>query len=67
MQQLRRRLKQLKSLEKSLAEDAKRLRDEAKLLPLGAVRNGVIRKARPAETGAQTSEWLSSPGLQAPK
>jgi hypothetical protein len=48
MQHLRRRLKQLKSLEERLAEDAKRLRDEAKLLPLGAVRNGSsARRGRP--------------------
>jgi hypothetical protein len=37
MQPQRRRLKQLKSLEERLAEDAKRLREEAKLLPPGAI------------------------------
>jgi hypothetical protein len=66
-QQQRRRLKQLKSLEERLAEDAKRLRDEAKLLPPGAVRDAMLRKARQAETGAHVSEWLRSRGLQAPK
>jgi hypothetical protein len=66
-QQQRRRLKQVKSLEERLAEEARRLREKAKCLPPGAVRNEVIRKARQAETGAQISEWLSSPGLQAPK
>ena len=67
MQQQRRRLKQLKSLEERLTEDAKRLREEAKLLPPGAVRDAMLRKARQAETGAHVSEWLRSPGLQAPK
>jgi hypothetical protein len=67
MQQQRRRLKQLKSLEERLTEDAKRLREEAKLLPPGAVRDATLRKARQAETGAHVSEWLRSPGLQAPK
>ena len=46
MQKQRRRLKQLKSFEERLAEDAKRLREEAKLLPPGYVRELVLRKAR---------------------
>jgi hypothetical protein len=37
MQEQRRRLKQLKSLEERLAEDAKRLREEAKLRRPGAI------------------------------
>lgn len=67
MQQQRRRFKQAETLEQRLAEEAKRLRDEARLLPPGATRNEVIRKARQAEIGAHISEWLRSPGLQAPK
>jgi hypothetical protein len=67
VQQQRHRLKQLKSLEERLAEDANRLREEARLLPLGAMRDATIRKARQAETGAHMSEWLRSPGLQPPK
>jgi hypothetical protein len=64
---LRRRFKQTISLEERLAEEAKRLREEAKSLPLGAVREALLRKARQAETGSHMSEWLSSPGLQPPK
>jgi hypothetical protein len=64
---LRRRFKQLKSLEGRLSEEAKRLREEAKLLPPGAAREALIRRARQAETGSHMSEWLSSPGLQPPK
>ena len=44
----RRRFKQTQSLEERLAEEAKRLRAEAKLLPPGAARDEMIRKARQA-------------------
>jgi hypothetical protein len=67
MQQQRRRFKQELSLEERLAEEAKRLREEAKLLPPGIVREQVLRKARQAEIGSHMSEWLQSPGLQTPK
>jgi hypothetical protein len=56
-----------KSLETRLAEEAKRLREEAKLLPPGAPREELLRKARQCETGSHVSEWLASPGLQPPK
>ena len=61
---MQRRFRQTRSLEERLAEEAKRLRAEAKLLPLGARREELIRRARQAETGSHISEWLSSPGLQ---
>jgi hypothetical protein len=63
----RRRFNQTQSLEERLAEEAKRLRAEAKLLPHGAIRDTLIRKARQAETGSHMSEWLSSPGLRPPE
>jgi hypothetical protein len=63
----RRRLKQTTPLEERLDEEAKRLREEAKLLPPGMAREHAIRKARQAEVGAHMSEWLRSPGLQPPK
>lgn len=63
----RHRVKQSQSLEERLAEEAKRLRAEADLLPPGAVREAVLRKARQAETGSHMSEWLRSPELQTPK
>lgn len=52
------------SHETRLAEEAKRLREEAKLLPPGAQRDDLIRRARQAETGSHITEWLTSPGLQ---
>jgi hypothetical protein len=64
---LRRRFKQALSPEERLAEEAKRLREEAKSLPPGAEREALLRKARQAETGSHMSEWLSSPGLRPPK
>jgi hypothetical protein len=63
----RRRFKQSQSLEERLAEEASRLREEAKLLPPGGVRDATLRRARQAETGARVSEWLSSAGLAPPK
>jgi hypothetical protein len=64
MQQQRRRFEQSDPLEERLANEAKRLREQAKLLPHGAVRETTIRKARQAETGSQISAWLRSPGLR---
>ncbi len=63
----RRRFKQTTSLEERLAEQAQRLRQEAKSLPPGIERERAIRKARQAENGAHISEWLNSPGLQPPR
>jgi hypothetical protein len=64
--QRRRFFKQSESLETSLAEEAKRLREEAKSLPPGAAREALLRKARQTETASHMSEWLSSPGLRSP-
>ena len=63
----RRRFKQSNSLEERLTDEAKRLREAAKLLPPGAVREQILRKARQAETGSHISEWLRSAGLKPPK
>ena len=65
--QRRRRFKQVHSLEARLAEEAKRLREEARLLPPGAVREELIRKARQAEAGSHMTGWLTSPGLRPPE
>jgi hypothetical protein len=63
----RRHFKQTQTLEERLADHAKRLRAEAKLLPRGAARDALIRRARQAETISHMSEWLRSPGLQLPE
>jgi hypothetical protein len=54
-------------LEQRFAEEAKRLREEIKLLPPGPVRDELIRRLRQAETGAHMSERLPSSALRAPK
>jgi hypothetical protein len=64
--QHRRRFKQIQSLEERLAEEAKRLREEAKLLPPGPVREECLRRVRQCETGSNVSECLRSPGLRSP-
>lgn len=63
----RRRIKQTDILEERLAAEAKRLREQADLLPPGTLRDEVMRKARQAETGSHMCEWLRSPGLQPPR
>jgi hypothetical protein len=64
---LRRRFKQTQSLEERLSKEAKRLRAEARLLPPGAAREEMIRKARQAEIASHMNELFTSPGLQPPK
>jgi hypothetical protein len=64
---IRRRFKQTQPLAERLAEEAKRLQEEAQLLPPGALRDAVERQARQAETGSHISDWLRSPGLQPPR
>ena len=54
-------------LQDRLVLDAVRLKDEANELPPGLLRDARIRKARQAVTASRVNEWLSSPGLQAPK
>jgi broad specificity phosphatase PhoE len=49
-------------LDQRLEEQAKRLRKE-----VGVEREKFIRLARQAETAAHIQEWLTSPGLQAPR
>ena len=63
----RRRTKQVSNLETRLATEAKRLREEADTLQPGAIRDELLRKARQCETGSHMSDWLRSPGLQAPE
>jgi hypothetical protein len=63
---MERHFTELKSFEERLADEARLLREEARLLPLGAVRDATIRAAQQAETGSHISEWLRSPGLRQP-
>ena len=62
--QRRRRIKQILTLEERLAEEAKRLREEAKKLPPGPSREVLLRKAREDGTVARMAEWIMSSGSQ---
>lgn len=63
----RRRFKQTVSLNQRLADEAERLRIEAKGRPPGFERDQLIRRARQAEAALYMNEWLRSPGLPPPK
>jgi hypothetical protein len=63
----RRRSKQTLTLEERLAQEAKRLREEAKKLPPGPEQADLLQKARQDEMVAQMAGWITSPGLRPPK
>jgi hypothetical protein len=65
--QHRRRFNYTESLEQRLANEAQRLRKEAKGTPPGVERDRLLRRARQAETASHMSKWLRSPGLQPPQ
>jgi hypothetical protein len=65
--QKRRRFQKSKSLEERLADEARKLRDEARLLPPGEQREGLLQQAREDEWTSRLTGWLNSPGLQPPK
>ena len=54
----RRRVKQTYSLEERIAQEAERLREQAKNLPPGRERETMLRKVRQAEAGLHMSEML---------
>jgi hypothetical protein len=63
----RRRFEQKQSLEERLAAYAESAREVAALLPPGAEKDELLRKARQADTAVHLNEWANSPGLQPPK
>jgi hypothetical protein len=63
----RRPFKRTIFLEQRLAEEARRLREQAKKLPPGPDRERLLRKVREDEMVAQMANWIASPGLQPPK
>jgi hypothetical protein len=62
----RRRIKQTKPLHERLADEATRLREEARALAPGRRREMLLRRARQDETAMQIDVWLQSPGLRTP-
>ena len=65
--QRRRRIKQTLTLEQRLAQEAQRLREQAKALPPGPIQERLLQKARQDEMVAHMAEWITSPGLRPPK
>ena len=63
----RHRLKQVAPLDQRLSLEAQRLRKEAEGISPGIEHEKLIRRARQAETASHIQEWLTSPGLRAPR
>jgi hypothetical protein len=55
------------TIEQKWQQQSEAAKDEAKKLPHGKERAALVRKARQLHTASQINEWLSSPGLRAPK
>jgi hypothetical protein len=66
VQKQRRPFTQIDPLNKRLAEEAKRLRNEAEDTPAGIERERLLRRARQVDTASHINEWLNSTGLRAP-
>jgi hypothetical protein len=61
------RLLHKRTFEERLQQEARRFKQEAETLPVGsAAREGLLRRARQAETASQINKWVSSPGLASP-
>ena len=57
----RRRFKQTSTLAERLMQEARRLRERARLLPPGAEQIQLLRKIRQAEAALRIDAWLASP------
>ena len=55
------------TLYERLTEQKKRLEIEATSTGPGSARNKLLEKLRQLDVAANINEWLSSPGLQAPR
>jgi hypothetical protein len=55
------------TFEERLAEEARRLKEQAKKMAAGREREELLRKARQAETAAHIDKWITSPGLMPPE
>jgi hypothetical protein len=63
---MQRRFKNTLTFPDRLAKEAKRLREEAETKTPGPERDGLLRKARQADTAAHIDQWVSSSGLRSP-
>jgi hypothetical protein len=60
------RFSQPEAHKEHLISQARTLREEAKLLPPGTVRDATIRAARQTDIEAYLNEWAGSKGLLSP-
>ena len=63
----RRRTKQIIPLKDRLAAFAKEMVEQASLLPPGAEKDDLLRRARRADTASHLDDWANSGELQAPR
>jgi hypothetical protein len=63
----RRRTKQTIPLKDRLAAFAKEMVEQASILPPGAEKEDLLRRARRADTASHLDDWANSLELQAPK
>ena len=63
---MRRRFKQIQTLEYRLTTEAINLRKQAEGMPHGIRRDDLLRKAGQIDVAARINRWPSSPGLRAP-
>ena len=63
----RRRSKQTIPLKDRLAAFAKEMVEQASILPSGAEKEDLLRRARRADTASHLDDWANSLELQAPK
>ena len=63
----RRRFQQTTTLKQRLIDEARELREEARLLPVGPVRDAALTRARQLDAAADMDDWLTSPSLQSSK
>lgn len=64
--QRRRRFKQTTSLKDRLASFAEEIRKKAAELRTGLEKEGLLKKARQADTATHIEDWMKSPGLRPP-
>ncbi len=55
------------TLYERLTDEKKRIEAAAALLGPGLIRNKLLEKLRQLDVAAHINEWLSSPGLRAPR
>lgn len=64
--QQRRRIKHTLTFEERITQQARRLRDEARKMPMGKTRDDLLKRARHAETAVGIIGWLTSPDHKPP-